>query len=290
MDRHSFVEATDGTPLAVSQTGPTDAPLNIVFSHGLALSHHVWTPQCRHFARLFGAQTHLVFYDQRGHGNSHEPRGLPTGYTIAQIGADLATVISGTCPHGPVVAVGHSLGGMAILAMAHHQPAIAGRLAGVGLISTAACQLATAGLGRALNTPAVPLLEHIVDYAPRITHRAWNIVRAAAGPALGVPVTRTADRSDTVSIRALIGILSALRDHDETAGLATLKDLSCLVACGEADPVTPLQHSLTLCKHLPKARLLTAARAGHMLPLERPRLINDALAAMAAALLRGRAA
>jgi pimeloyl-ACP methyl ester carboxylesterase len=39
---------------------------------------------------------------------------------------------------------------------------------------------------------------------------------------------------------------------------------------------------------MPNARLLTAARAGHMLPLERPRLINDALVAMAAGFVPAR--
>lgn len=289
MQRHSFVYATDGTRLAVSESGPPDAPLNIVFAHGLALSQHIWAPQLRHLTNGLGEQARLVFYDQRGHGNSEESCGGAAGYSIAQIGTDLATVIDHTCLTGPVLAVGHSLGGMAILSLAHHHPDIAARLAGVALISTAAHGLSTSGIGRALSTPAIPLLEHVVNYAPSITHLAWNLARAAAGPLLGIPVTRTVARDDCVSIRAVVGILKALRDHDETAAFPTLKDLpSCLVACGEADPVTPLQHSVTLCEHLPQARLLTAARAGHMLPLERPHLISDALAAMAADLLPNR--
>lgn len=286
MQRHSFVYTTDGTRLAVSESGPPDAPLNIVFVHGFALSRHIWAPQRRHLTKGLGEHARLVFFDQRGHGNSEESAVGASGYSIAQIGADLATVIDHTCPVGPVLVVGHSLGGMAILALAHHHPDIAARLAGAALISTAAQGLSSAGIGRALNTPAIPLLEHIVNYAPSITHHAWNFTRAAAGPLLGIPVTHSVSRDDCVSIRAVVGILKALRDHDETAAFPTLKDLpSCLVACGEADPVTPVQHSVTLCEHLPKARLLTAPRAGHMLPLERPHLISDALMAMAADML-----
>lgn len=286
MERHSFVYTTDGTRLAVSESGPADAPLHIVFAHGMALSQHIWRPQWRSLTNHLGDRAHLVFYDQRGHGNSQESCSGPDGYCIAQVGADLATVIDHTCLSGPIMAVGHSLGGMSILSLAHHHPDIAARLTGAALISTAAHSLSDMGIGRALHTPAVPLLEHVVNLAPAITHYVWNLARAAVGPMLGIPVMRTLSRDDGASIRAVIGILNALRVHDETAGLPLLNRLpDCLVACGEADPVTPLQHSLNLCAHLPNARLLTAAGAGHMLPLERPRLINDALVEMAAGLV-----
>lgn len=286
MERHSFVYATDGTRLAVSESGPQDAPLNIVFAHGLALSQHIWRPQWRRLTNKLGDRAHLVFFDHRGHGNSEESCSGPAGYSIAQIGSDLATVVDHTCNSGPVMTVGHSLGGMAILSLAHHHPDVATRLTGAALISTAAHSLSAFGIGRVLNTPAVPLLEHVVTHAPAITHHLWSLARAAAGPLLGIPVMRTLSRDDRASIRAVIGILNALRDHDESAGMPVLNGLrDCLVACGDADPVTPLQHSLTLSEHLPNARMLTAARAGHMLPLERPGLINDALVDMAASLL-----
>lgn len=291
MDSHSFVEATDGTRLAVSEDGPPDAPLTMVFSHGLALSQHIWGPQRRHLNMHLGERVRKVFYDQRGHGNSEEPATGRDGYTLAQIGDDLSTVISRTCPHGPVVAVGHSLGGMAIMSMAHHHPDVAARLAGVALISTASHELSTAGIGRVLSTPAVSLLEHIVEYAPGLTHHVWSLARGLAGPLLGIPVTRVVSRADGASIRAVVGLLTALREHDETAGLDILRSLpACLVACGDADPVTPISHSVKMCDKLPQARLLRAPRAGHMLPLERPRLINTALTELAEDALLGVAA
>ncbi len=51
------------------------------------------------------------------------------------------------------------LGGMAVMSyVAHHQEAAAAQVVGVGLISTAVDNVAGAGIGRALNTPAVTLL------------------------------------------------------------------------------------------------------------------------------------
>lgn len=285
--QHGFVTAGDGTRLAVSTTGPADAPVRIVFSHGLALSQQVWAPQCRHLIHTLGRSTQLVIYDQRGHGRSQEPVDTALGYSIATLGADLADVIAHTCPgDSPIMVVGHSLGGMAILALAHHHPQVAAHLTSAALISTAAHRLSEAGIGRALNSPAVAVLERFATHSPRLTHHAWRLARATLGPLLGIPVTRGEHAADMASIRAVAGLLAALRTHDESAGLRALRSLpSCLVACGDADPVTPLRHSLRLCQELPQARLLTAARAGHMLPLDRPRLISDALATLATAAL-----
>lgn len=286
MECHGFIESTDGTRLALSVSGPRHAPVTIVFSHGLALSRHVWRPQCRHLSRLLGDKARLVFYDHRGHGASTEPPPGCSSYSLAQIGTDLATVINHVAPNGPVIVVGHSLGGMAIMAMAHHHPEILTCIAGVALISTAAHALSTSGVARALRTPAVPLLERLVAHAPELTHQLWTLARAAAGPLLGIPTTRVLSGEDTVSIRAVVAILSELRCHDQMPGLTTLQEIpACIIACGDADPVTPFHHSLHMAEQLPQAQLIRAPRAGHMLPLERPRLISEAVAALSSTIM-----
>lgn len=289
MDTSTFVEATDGTRLAVSEHGSSDAAVTFVFSHGLALSRRAWQPQRSHLARTLGSDVRMVFYDQRGHGRSAEsPSPGKNGYTLAQLGADLAAVITHTTTGGPVIAVGHSLGGMAIMAMAHHQPEIAARLAGVAFISTASRDISSCGIGRALNTPALSALERIVDCSPTLTRYAWTLVRSTLGPMFGIPMTRNCTCGASVSMPALVAILAALRTHDETAGLAHLREIPCTIACGDADPVTPMRHSLRLWGELPQAKLLSAPRAGHMLPWERPRLIGDALTQLAATVTSGR--
>jgi pimeloyl-ACP methyl ester carboxylesterase len=50
-----------------------------------------------------------------------------------------------------------------------------------------------------------------------------------------------------------------------------------LVLCGDADLVTPLEHSREIAASVPGAELEVVARCGHMLTMERPAEVNAAL-------------
>lgn len=287
MDSSSLqrVYASDGTALAYRQIGPPTAPLTVVFSHGFCLTMDAWLPQARHLSTALGDTVRLVLYDHRGHGHSDTPDDHAT-YTLNQLGDDLATIITSLSFNTPVVLVGHSMGGMAALSFAARHPEMVRRIAGIGLISTAAGRLDACGLGRALATPAVPLMQYCARQAPGITSRLWSLARNTIAPLLGVPVTanptlhanQTCCRmiSDT-PIATIAALLSTFRTHDETAALPRLAHLPAFVACGSADRITPLQHSLDLAAALPGAEFLQVPGAGHMLELERPQQVNDGL-------------
>ncbi|XVQ12083.1 alpha/beta fold hydrolase [Spirillospora sp. CA-255316] len=117
------VLADDGVPLHVEIDGPDDAPLTIVFSHGYTLNQDAWHFQRRDLPRLRpgDVRPRLVFWDQRSHGRSG--RGKPTHATIDQTGEDLYAVLQATVrPGAPVVLVGHSMGGMSVMALADRHP------------------------------------------------------------------------------------------------------------------------------------------------------------------------
>jgi pimeloyl-ACP methyl ester carboxylesterase len=59
-----------------------------------------------------------------------------------------------------------------------------------------------------------------------------------------------------------------------------LRSIACptLVMCGDADRVTPLEHSREIADAVPGAELVVVERCGHMLTMERPREVNAALA------------
>lgn len=280
-----LISASDGTQLAVRQVGPLDADVTVIFSHGFCLTMDAWLPQCHHLSGELGDTARLVFYDQRGHGQSHTPAD-PGTYTLAQLGDDLNSVITAVARSRRVVLVGHSMGGMAIMTFAAQHPESLAAIAGVGLISTAAGQLARCGIGRALNTPAVPLLHYAARHAPWITSHTWAAVRRAVAPALGIPVAASpVVRANQVCcqmvsetpILTVAALLTEFRHHNQMSAIAKFAHLPALVACGEADPVTPLQHSLDLAAQLPNAELVRVPRAGHMLELERPHLISEAI-------------
>ena len=77
-----------------------------------------------------------VYWDQRSHGRSERGRDQLAGEpaTIDQLGRDLKAVLDAAAPEGPVVLVGHSMGGMTVMALADQYPELVReRVAGVAL-------------------------------------------------------------------------------------------------------------------------------------------------------------
>ncbi len=109
-DRSCVVTTPDGVPLAVREVGPESAPLTVVFAHGFCLRMGSFHFQRARLSEQWGDQVRMVFYDQRGHGQSGEAP--PDTYTVEQLGQDLESVLAVMAPRGPVVLVGHSMGGM----------------------------------------------------------------------------------------------------------------------------------------------------------------------------------
>ncbi|MGL4745189.1 MAG: alpha/beta hydrolase, partial [Dermatophilaceae bacterium] len=137
-----IVRADDGIPLHVEIDAPEpDArqrprlagrPPTVVLVHGFALAVQSWVLQ-RRALRHNGFR--VVTYDQRGHGRSGQPD-LPS-CTVDQLARDLDAVLRATCPVGPVVLVGHSMGGMTVMAWAGgHPDVVRERVVAVALVST----------------------------------------------------------------------------------------------------------------------------------------------------------
>lgn len=132
-----MITTDDGVPLAVREVGPKDAKLTVVFAHGFCLRMSAFHFQRARLAEQWGDQVRMVFYDQRGHGRSGEAP--PDTYTVEQLGRDLESVLAVTAPRGPVVLVGHSMGGMTVLSHARQFPQrYPARIVGAALISSAA--------------------------------------------------------------------------------------------------------------------------------------------------------
>ena len=78
-------------------------------------------------------------------------------------------------------------------------------------------------------------------------------------------------------IATLVEFLHALEVHDETEALPTLAKVPTLIACGDHDLLTPMEYSETMAAALPKAELVIVGGAGHLVQLEQPEAIDDAL-------------
>ncbi|WP_072813837.1 alpha/beta fold hydrolase [Rhodococcus zopfii] len=285
--RRVTVLADDGVPLAVREVGAATAPLTVVFVHGHCNHTESWSPLRDSLLRLTGSSVRMVFFDHRGHGRSG---GAPAEtYTVEQVGRDLGAVLRAVASE-PVVLVGHSMGGMAILSYARQHPhEIGRRVAGIGLIATAAGDLHRSGLGRYLRSPAVELFHRAVTRAPGIMQRALRF-----GGRMGGPLVRAADRrgpdsrfaalmkilhSDT-SVVTMAGFLRSFAALDESAALTVLAAVPALVLCGSTDEWTPFELSAGLASRLPLAELVRVDGAGHSVIAERAEEVAHALAAL----------
>jgi pimeloyl-ACP methyl ester carboxylesterase len=288
----SSVTADDGVRLSCEEIEPAAGPaaLTVVLVHGFALDRRTWHYQRRSLAQLDAPVVRLVLYDLRSHGDSE--RASRESCTLEQLGLDLAAVIRTLAPDGPLVLVGHSMGGMTIMALAEHDPALfAERVAGVGLVATSAGEIATSGLSGSLLSRRNPLTRS-VGLLARLQPQLVEGVRRAAGDVIWA-LTRSfaygdrnvspwlVDMVDTMisknAVDALTDFVDTVGSHDRLAALPALADCEVLVAAGDADRVIPFTHAQRIAAELPHAELLRFAGVGHLPMLEQPVIMDEAL-------------
>lgn len=285
-DHAGEVIADDGVCLATREWGTGDATATVVFVHGFCNSMEAFHFQRRHLAQRWGYRLRLVLFDQRGHGRSGTP--ATDSCTVDQLGRDLLTVIDARAPRGPLILVGHSLGGMAILAAAAHAGDLfAKRVRGVALLSTAAAEVTSAGIGQLLRNPAIDGFRLAVHTAPALVQAGRVTARHIITPILHVssfhgPVSPTLSRFTTMMIdrtpvETVVKFLKAIELHDEAAALPVLRELPVLVLGGTRDLVIPFRNSRALTRELEDCELLRLPEAAHMPQLQYPDETNAAL-------------
>ncbi|MBO0870434.1 MAG: alpha/beta hydrolase, partial [Micromonosporaceae bacterium] len=285
------VEPADGVSLELDFVAPTDPEPTLVFVHGFCLNMGTF-----HFQRAALTRSgdyRMVFYDQPGHGRSGK---VSSGeYTLEDLGEALRAVLEATVPDGPIVLIGHSMGGMTIMALAELYPEVfERRVAGVVFISTSAGKLAAAHFGNGgpgvlsrLGRPLVPVLiggsrltSPVVDNLRRAsTDLAWLLTRRIgfAGPRPSPTLVSYVEHTiSSVGIEVIARYVRAIYGHARAEALEVLRHLPVMVICGEHDTLTPLSHSEDICRVLPHAEMVVIREAGHVALLERPDEVNRA--------------
>ncbi|MER5637142.1 alpha/beta hydrolase [Kitasatospora sp. NPDC002227] len=275
-------------------------PLTVVFCHGYCLSQDSW-----HFQRAALREgMRLVFWDQRSHGRSERSRSYLLGEpaSIDQLGGDLKAVIDAVAPEGPLVLVGHSMGGMTVMALADQHPELfrpvssGGRVAGVALIGTLAGDWNTVTLG--LPAAGAKLLRRVAPGVVRMLGRQVELVEAGkrlgsdvigmfyrrfsfGSPDVDPGVARFAEQLlDATPIDVVAEFYPAFGAHEKKAALAALTGVPTLVLAGTKDLLTPPEHSETIARALPGAELCLVPDAGHLVMLEQPELVDRKLAGL----------
>jgi pimeloyl-ACP methyl ester carboxylesterase len=268
---------SDGTVLAVLDTGPADASATAVLVHGWTQDHTSWDDVTEELR----GRMRVVAYDSRGHGWSDAgPAGTAT---VEQFADELAEVLEGLVPDGRLVLAGHSLGGPVLMAFAErHRDLLRDRVDGVAFVATSA-----AGIGKDLFgfnkrfTAVMMLVRPLVTTVQSRSRRSINfhfpgllaqVLRLGLyGP--GAATKHNRNRTAAQVARSHPATTGQLVDemvrHDRIARLSDLAGTRTAILIGTKDGLTPIAHSRAIAKALPEAELVVYPRAGHMLPYER---------------------
>lgn len=269
------------------------APVTVIFSHGYCLSQDSW-----HFQRAaLRGLVRTVHWDQRSHGRSERGRsqghGVPVG--IDQLGRDLKAVIDAAAPEGPLVLVGHSMGGMTIMAFADLYPQlIRDRVAAVAFVGTSSGKLGEVNFGlpvAGVNAVrrVLPGVLKALGSQPELVERgrratadlfAGLIKRYSFGSRDVDPaVERFAERLiESTPIDVVAEFYPAFTEHDKSGALPAFREVPVLILAGDKDLVTPSSHSEVIADVLPDAELVIVPDAGHLVMLEHPETVTDRLA------------
>ncbi|MFF5013549.1 alpha/beta fold hydrolase [Streptomyces sp. NPDC001165] len=272
------VVSADGARLHVEVHGPKDAP-PVVLSHGWTCSTAFWAAQIRELA----ADHRVIAYDQRGHGRSPASPACTTDALADDLEAVLAETLA---PGEKAVIVGHSMGGMTVMA-ASARPRFREHAAAVLLCSTGSSRLVAESRVVPLRTgrvrtwitghilgsraplgPVTPVAKRILKYATMGAGSAPHMVEACARIVHACP---RAVRHAWAAVLAGLDLDHGVRElHVPTE-----------VVHGASDRLTPPVHARALVAALPRCIGLTELTGvGHMTPIEAPELMTGKIRAL----------
>ena len=247
----------------------------IVFVHGVICTLDSW-----HYQRIaLRGRARMVFMDHRSHGGSDVADRASS--TIDNLAADLFAVIE-ACTTGPVVLVGHSMGGMTIMQLAADHPEMFGRqVVGVALISTSP----------RLPLVSNPALRRLVPVARRIGPvvdwgRGFNSFSVVRRWGLGPNAQeRHVDMTNEMILHAPTRVLTDFHpmfaELDVRHALETLSHVPTIVIAGTHDSVTPLSHSRRIADDIAGSSLVILEDTGHMAMFEEHGRVTDLILELA---------
>ncbi len=247
----------------LSAGGPAGGPTMLLI-HGSGVSARCWTNQ---LSGLGGALPVLAI-DLPGHGESDASEAASVEEYARAVGGTLDAL-----RHGPVIAVGHSLGGAVAIALADQRPD-----AVRGLVLLASCVKIphTDSVGERVLAALPGPLRKVVFFsmAKKILFAPGARANAVS---LGLQELRSC-RPETI-----LKDVRAAKAMDLTDQAARL-NVPTLILCGSRDTLTPPALSERLSGLIARSQLRIIEGAGHMLPLESPDRVNEEILQFASAL------
>jgi pimeloyl-ACP methyl ester carboxylesterase len=205
-------------------------------------------------------------------------------------------VIAAVAPRGPLVLVGHSMGGMTLMALAaHHPEVIRDRVIGVAFVATSPGGISAVswGLGKILGKAVHRLgpfavgqlagrqgLVNSVLKVGREVEEYFVDVYSFASPVPLSIVRLTADMIFKTRVEVISDFMETFDKHDKREALAQFIGVETLVINGMQDMMTPPEHSEEIVQLIPGAEHVLVKDAGHIIMLEHGDVVSEQLLAL----------
>lgn len=231
---------------------------SIVFIHGAAMDHTVWTLPARFFARR---GFNVVAVDLPGHGRSQGPAFDDIGATAQWLEKLLASLES-----DDHILIGHSMGSLIAWEFAAQFPERCRKLALLG--TSMPMQVTDVLMGAAERNESAAF-----EMANTWSHSTHGKIGFNANPGIWMFAhgQRLMNRSeDDVFHADLTACNNAKLD-------ATKILCECLLILGEADQMTPARAASAVAQQTPNAEVVSLPGCGHSMLAEQPNQVLDAL-------------
>ncbi len=244
----------NGFDLAFERSG---RGMPLVLIHGYPLDHTIWEK----VAPLLDKDFDLILPDMRGFGQSGE---VESTYTVADLASDIAGLLDHLKIEKAAVA-GHSMGGYVALAFARAHPR---RLAGLGMVSS-----------QVLADPP-DRKEGRYKNAADVAEKGVGLVADAMASKLSGDQSVQSFVHDLIGRQKALGVIGALKAMaerpDSTDILAAIK-VPVVIVHGDADALIPVERGREMKKIASGAHYVELPGLGHMLMMENPQVVADAL-------------
>ena len=233
----------------------------LFFVHGFPLSRGAWSKQ----VEAFKASYRVIAPDLRGFGES----GGGTGPVAMEAHARDLHALAQRLETGPLILVGHSMGGYIALAFAKAYP---GMLRALALVGTKA----------GADAPEAAEARRVL--ADRVQAEGASVVVNAMAPKM-LSDSNT-DQAMAAAVRGFMAPSQAAGIVGALLGMATRPDarpwleslrMPALVVAGLDDTLIPPGESQALAKGIRGAQLRLIPKAGHLVAFEQPEAFNAAI-------------
>ena len=229
----------------------------VIFLHGFPFDRTIWEPVIPQLSE----QARCILPDLRGFGQSPVTEDV---YSMRLQAEDIARLMDRLGIEQAIL-IGHSMGGYVSLAFAQAYP---NRLLGLGLVATQA----------AADPPERRQSRY--KTADAVMHKGARVVASSMVQSL-TPKKELVEPIKKLILNAtpagVVGALKGMAERQDLTGELSRIMVPALVLYGSSDQLLPRDRVETMAQMLPKGWMVEIENAGHMLMMEEPDRVAEAL-------------